>query len=539
MWTFLAGVAVVLAVAGIVFFLYRFPVVGRLAAWLATAFFLPVVLLCRLASATVDLFMSPQGARRRIAWWKRALWLTAGLLPMVFFFGDLAWPLPLPAAIDTGSFLIAGALVQVFVLGAAFFIVYEDFDVMDGVVAGKSRRIRGSRTATRPAVLAISVGLFAAYAIAIVYWLAEVEGLVLFDKRPHTGFALLDYVLIGLRTLPTDLFFGLLDRLTGDDTGVAFNATLAAQGYYIIVKTVGSSLLVGLVSIVIQEQWQLRRIVTEIGESDERHAYLVQRASFAPPVIKSGILRAAVSRSAIEKQKRLIVAAKEIGIFTLPQTFCHYLESFDPEVQQFGLDQCLEMFRFRSKEFEREQCEATLRKTARVLRRGKLKVEPLKKMLRLMTSMVIVKKDAIEIPDGLRGMIFASLKKELDKPRAREDAALRGFLRDLQSALGGSSTINKVAALDPRDDGWVKRLAERTLQIDGPSVLPVAKSYGGANGETNGHAQGAANGGTHSAANGNTRPDTNGAAPDLEVTRLAPPRDQDVQPGSPAPSEPR
>ena len=240
--------------------------------------------------------------------------------------------------------------------------------------------------------------LFAVYAVAIAYWLAEVRGFAIFDQRPHTGFSVVDYALVALRALPSDLVLSLLDRLTGDSTGVAFSGTLVAQTYYFAMQTIGLLLLVGLVSIAIQKHWQLRRIVTEIGESDERHAYLVERAVLAPWVIKSGILRAAVSRSATDKQKRLIVAAKEVGIFALPPSFCRHLESFDPEVQVFGLEQSLEMFRYRSKEFAPEQCEATLRNAAYVLRRGKLKLDPLKKLLRLMTSIAIVKKGSIEVP---------------------------------------------------------------------------------------------------------------------------------------------
>ncbi len=545
MWTFLAFLAAIVGVIGVLSVLHRAPAAGRPVAWLGAGLFFPAVILCRAASAIVDFLLSPRGVRRRIAWWKYASWSLIALIPTWTFLADLAWPLPLPAQLDPGYLLFLGALLQVLVLGAAFFIVYEDFDVMDGVMDGDARWIRGTRTATRPTVIAVSVVLFAIYAVAIAYWLAEVRGFALFDQRPHTSFAVIDYVLVALRSLPSDLLLGLLDRLTGDSTEVVFSGTLIAQAYYFTMQAVGSLLLVGLVSIAIQEHWQLRRIVTEIGESDERHAYLVERASLAPPVIKSGILRAAVLRSAVDKQKRLIVAAKEIGIFTLPQTFCHNMESFDPVIQVFGLEQSLEMFRHRSKEFEAEQCEATLRKAAHVLRRGKLQLDPLKKLLRLMTSMVIVKKDAIELPEPLRGMIFASLKKELAKPRAQEDAALRGFLRDLQSALGGSSAISKVVALDPRDDGWVKRLAERAVQADGSTVISVAKANGARNGKTNGrviHAtNGTANGSGHGVAtveaNVGANSEAAAAVAEIAVMRLLPPPAPTDQPGSLATSE--
>lgn len=254
------------------------------------------------------------------------------------------------------------------------------------------------------------------------------------------------------------------------------------------------------------------------------------------------MLRAAVTRSAPDKQKRLIVAAKEIGIFTLLQSFCQHLKSFDPEIQVFGLEQSLEMFRFRSKEFAPEECEATLRRAAHVLRRGKLKLDPLKKLLRLMTSIAIVKKDSIEVPNALRETIFESVKKELAKPRAQEDAALRGFLRDLQSALGGSSAVAKIIALDPRDDGWVKRLAERAIQSDRLATAAVPRSNAAGNGETNGQVihLAAANGNEHAPAALAVRAENSEAAAaiaEIAVMRLLPPPVPNVQPGNLATSE--
>jgi hypothetical protein len=138
-------------------------------------------------------------------------------------------------------------------------------------------------------------------------------------------------------------------------------------------------------------------------------------------------------------------------------------------------------------------------------------------------------------------MIFASVKKELAKPRAREDAALRGFLRDLQSALGGSSAVAKIVALDPRDDGWVKRLAERAVQGDGLA----AKSNGAGIGKTNGEVihLAATNGNGHHPAELEMRSDATSEAAsaiaEIAVMRLLPPPVPNAQPDNLATSEHR
>jgi hypothetical protein len=430
----------------------------------------PLLQLARGASRLLDLVLRESGSRRQIRGWRYVAWVVVGLLPMAAFFGLVVWPAPLPAFADPGYLLILGAALHVFAVFAAYIIVHDDFDVMDGVVDAADRRIGGARNATRPAALAVSIALVAAYAVAIAWWLAVVEDVPLATTRPQTGWTAIDYALIGLRALPTDWLLGLLDRITGNNTSVAFGDALVAQVYYFTVKAIGSVLLVGVVAIAIQEIWQLRRIVTEIGESDTRHDYLIQRAILAPPIIKSGILRAAVTPKEGEKQKRLIVAAKEIGIFTLPQTFCHAVESFDSEVQVFGLEQCLEMFRHRARDFEVEQSERTLVKAAHVLRRGKLGAEPTKKLLRLMTAIVVLKRGAFAIPDSLRGMMQATIVAELDKPRAKEDPALRGFFRDLQSALNGAPAGARPAPLPEKvEQAWSRRTAP---QAQGVPALP-------------------------------------------------------------------
>lgn len=453
----------------------RYQRVGRVAAAIAVVVAWPALALCRGASAILDFVLGSAGARRRISTARYGLWTLVGLLPMAAFFALVRWPLPVAGVPDAGWLLVLGGLLHVFVVGAAYVIVHDDFDVMDGVVDADGRRIGGARNATRTGAIAISIALVAAYAIAIAYWLAEVEGVLLLSRHPQSGFTGIDYALVGLRALPTDFLLGLIDRISGNDTSVVFGDGLVAQAYYFIVKGIGSVLLVGVVAILIQEAWQLRRIVTEIGESDARHEYLVQRAILAPPVIKSGILRAAVTPQAVEKQKRLIVAAKEIGIFTLPQTFCHHVESFDSEVQAFGLDQCLEMFRHRARDFDAEQSSLTLTKAAHVLRRGKLGVEPTKKLLRLMTAIVVLKRGAFVVPDQLRRIIEATVAHELEQPRAKEDAALRGFYRDLRSALDGVTAGARPpipAMPDRRDETPKARPPLRKPSI--PALIEVA-----------------------------------------------------------------
>ena len=200
-------------------------------------------------------------------------------------------------------------------------------------------------------------------------------------------------------------------------------------------------------------------MVTEIGESAERHAALIARARLAPPFILRGNLRAATTRARPETQQRLIVAAQEIGLIALPERFCRHLESFAPELQVFGLDRCLEMFRFRAKEFDPAHATAIVCAAAPVLAGGALEVETLKKLTRLMTSVLIVKKESVELPGQVRESIIAALKAELAKPRAKEDAPLRGCLRDLQSALGGAPIVVKPVAVAEREaNDWLKRL---------------------------------------------------------------------------------
>ena len=339
------------------------------------------------------------------------------------------------------------------ILAAALLAIHEDYDVMDGIVADDRRRIGGVRSATRMPVMAISALFFVAYAVAVIYWLTEVNGVDLFDKRPATGVAAVDYLLIVLWSLPTELLLRPIDWLLGADTGVVFKATPVARAYYFTIYVIGSFLLAGLAAVALQMAWQLRRLVTEIGEGREgEHLYLMTRARLAPPVIKRGILGAAISTGDREKQKRLIDAARDLAIFTFPQTFCHYLESYDEEIQHAGLDRSIELFRQRSAEFERELCQTILRKTGRHLRRGKLGAETTKRLIRLMIAVLTAKRGVVEIDESYRDRMSAVINKQLRKVGADGDPALRGLLQDLRGALVRAVVV-KAAAPVPQSVG--------------------------------------------------------------------------------------
>jgi hypothetical protein len=173
----------------------------------------------------------------------------------------------------------------------------------------------------------------------------------------------------------------------------------------------------------------------------------------------------------------MIVAAQEAGIFALPAAFCAPLEGLRPDIQMFGLDRCFEMFRHRSREFADEDCATVLAAAAPVLRRGSLDVEPLKRLLRLMTAVIMVRKDAAMPAPAIRAVLMAAVKEELSGPRAAKDAALRGLLRDLQSALGGTPILVKpILFAVPAGNDRSKRItlpaaADRAVPRD--SLLPI------------------------------------------------------------------
>ncbi len=475
MRTFIVFVAAIAAVAGAFGLLARFPWAGRPLLWIFGAVERAVAGLCRAACLATAFLLSPSDDDR-VAWHRGLLWTGVGLIPLAAFFALAAARIGPDGVLDAGYLLIAGVVYLAFLLGSVAFVVYEDYDVMDGGTPAGTRRFGASHATTRPWVIGLSAALFAAYVIAIGWWLSAVHGVVLVETLPHTGFAAADAILIGLRALPTDLILSLVDRLTGSDTSVVFGASPAAQVYYFAAMVVGWGLLGSLVAVAIQQSWQSRRIVAEIGDNDERHALLIERARLAPPIVRRAILRAATTPGDVGRQERLIVAAQEAGLFALPEIFSRALGSFPVEVQSFGLDRCAVMFRYQAKAFEPEHCAAILCAAAPVLRSGDLELEPLKKLLRLVTSIIIVKKEAVEVSEAVKATIMAALKEELAKPQAREDAALRGFLRDLQSALGGAPIIVKPIPLPDRDIGdWLKRLpvppaaADRAARHDSPS----------------------------------------------------------------------
>jgi hypothetical protein len=459
-------------VAALAAFLGRNLAAGRLATRVRPGIVWLPLNLARWASAVLDLVLRPHGAKRQIAQWWYLLWALAALLPMGLFFANYFWPPPLPFALDAGWLLVVGLLFQVLVIAAGYVIAHDDFDYMDGVIEGEPPRIRGNRTATRSGAIALTVALFIAYAAAIAFWLSAVEGLPVVDLRPVTSVHVVDYLLVALRALPTDYLLSLLDWLTGDSTAVVFSNSFPGQLYYFAIRGFGVLIAIGVIAIAIQKTWQLRRIVMAIAASSEHPVVLIRRAAQSPPAIRNGILRAALTPSTVERQKRLIVAAKEMGIFILPQTFCRSVETFDPEIQVYGLEQCLEMFRRRARDFDPEQINATFVNAAAAFERGKLGLEPTKTSLRLMTSLLVHKRGLVHVDNALHALLAAAIAKEFDKPRGKEDPALRGFLRDFQSALNGPGQplVNRPANQPERKQETLKRLPEPAGQVAPPDT---------------------------------------------------------------------
>jgi hypothetical protein len=182
------------------------------------------------------------------------------------------------------------------------------------------------------------------------------------------------------------------------------------------------------------------------------------RARLAPPAVKHGILAAAVSTEDSARQRRLIEAARDIGICTFPQEFCRHLPAYDEGIQHFGLERALELYRQRVPDFGRESCEATLRRAGRHLHRGKLGNETLKRMVRLMVAILATKREVVRLDERLKKSILDAIARELNKPRAESDPAFRGLLQDLR---GGITRLGppKPPIATPAGAAWVKRLA--------------------------------------------------------------------------------
>jgi hypothetical protein len=457
METLIVLVAVIAAAAVTIWLLRHFPSMLRPLSWALSGIGRWLVGLCRTASLATDFLISPADGHLPIG--RVGLWIAVALAPMVLFFALVVTRVPMPGGFDPGYFLVAGAIFPVLLLGASFVGAYEDYDVMDSVIAAPKRRFAAGRAAACVPVVALSLVLFAAYVVAIAWWLVKVDRIALVEQLPDTATPALGYILVGLRALPTDILLSLIDWSTGGDTVVVFRASSAAQAYYFLSMTVGWGVLVGLAAVAIQHLWQLRRVVAELSAGDERQRDLMERARLAPSFVQCGILRAAIASGDPEVQRRLLVATQEIGLLPLPQMFCARLSAYDADLQVFGLERCLEMFRYRTREFDAADSTAIFRAAAPALIASKLEVEPLKKLLRLMTSVIIVKKVSGEVAKPLKEKVMAALKSELAKPRSKEDAALRGFLRDLQSALGGAPIIvNPLALPDREANEWLRNL---------------------------------------------------------------------------------
>ena len=425
----------------------------------------------RVAAAAADLLLA--GRSDKVVAWRVALFAAVGALPLVMALGVPVFP-PVAAVVDPGGLLTVGSLAMLLVLLAAAFIVREDQDVMDGIVAEDRRQFRGAHAAARPAAVLVATVLVVAYIAAGAWWLTATHNVPLVAREPAVGGPLV-YLLIALRALPTDPLLSLLDRATGDDTHVVFGSGLAAAAYFFLVRILGIGIAMTLIVVAVERTRQVRRFLAELEASDAYRPELIARGRRAPRSIVRGILDAATARGGGPRQERVIAAAVEMGLRDFPVRLCARLSHMKPDQQSYGLDRAVEMFRYRTREYDAAEALALVRTAAGVFAAGKLDLEPTKKLTRLMISVVIFKKDSLQIPESLRTVMMDALKVELAKPRARDDAALRGILRDLQSALGGEPIVVKPITLAGHNpDDWLRQLnlpqVDRAAQPETPST---------------------------------------------------------------------
>jgi hypothetical protein len=407
--------------------------------------FRPLLAACRVVASISDFFLGPEGSARRIAWPRFVVWIVAGFAPLAAFAATIVEPPLLPVVFDgalAGWLLVAAAVFHLLMLSAALISIHDDFNIMDGIVTDDRRTIGGRRSVTRSSVVATSVAFFVVYAAAIVDWLGGVVHVALLDRGPGTGIAIVDDLLVVLWALPTAPILRLIDWLAGVDTRPVFAGTPLATTFAIGIYAVGSILIAGLAAAALKMIWQLRRIVHQLGEGrDADRPYLIARARLAPSVIKRGILNAAIGATDRHRQMRLIEASRDLTIFTFPQTFLHYVEGYDVDIQQLGLDRSLELFRQKSADYEREPSEAILRKAGRLLRRGKLAPESTKRLVRLATAVLTAKRGVVRVDEQWRDPMFAVINRELRKVGPDGDAALRGVLHDLRGAISRAVVV--------------------------------------------------------------------------------------------------
>jgi hypothetical protein len=437
-----AGLAAVIALCVA---LTRMPGLLVAATRLVATFSRPFVALFRLAAGAVETIV----ARPVRAYGMRpamyAVWWAVMLLPLTIVVGVLlAWK-DTPA--DPGYLLVIAAIFQLLVLGAAFVVMHDDLDVMDGVIDDGGRTIGGGREVARLPMVASSLVLFVAYVSAIAWWLTDVRGLPIFLARPDTGATLVDFALVGLRTLPLGWLVGAASSLSGEETAVIFTNHPVAVVFRLLAGGAGLAILIGFAVALVQRVWQRRRMVAQLGKPaavpDEA---LLGRARRAPGSIRRGILHAAMVPDG-RRQMRLIAAARQVGILELPATFFRHLESCDEDAQRFGLEQISDFYKRCQKQFDPVTCVGILRQGTRLIARGRIDAEAMKRLLLVMSMILVTKRDALILDEAFKLRTREAIHKELERARAKDDPALRGLLREVRDILAGGGSSRKPAPL--------------------------------------------------------------------------------------------
>jgi hypothetical protein len=430
-WRMLTFVLFVLLVAVLLLFA-GYEWCRRLAAFLGDVAYRVLAFLGRGVSRFVDLVLSSRGVARVIPQWRIALFAAITFSPVAVYIYLMETADPRLDWLAVPVFLGSIVLFAVIVMVTALLITYEDYDVMDGLVRLTKRRFKGSLLAKRQETLLVICLIFFIYTTAIIHWFDGHVAGGLFIKKPDTGSTYVDYVLMGLLSMPPmDLFVKGLSQLASEDVEVVYRPTLISNIVYWTVYSVVSVLLLALIAALVNQAWQLKRIVGQVPETDETQLdYLIERAKRAPSAIKRGILRNAISNTNPEVQRKYIIVACKIETFTFPQTFCYNLRHYDHATQAFGLERIGEFVRSYLEAMDRVPKEALLQSIGYQLTYKGFSDTTRMKLLKILVDMLTLDRVA-----AYPANLLKTLSNQLNAVRRPHSPELRALIASARAAL--------------------------------------------------------------------------------------------------------
>jgi hypothetical protein len=398
----------------------RLPLMGGLRAG-----YRAVNALCALLASGLDLVLAPRASDGHISPYRLIAWGTANLAILLAL-----------ATFSSGPWLAAGLAaccallaVHLLLLVASICKINEENRIMQQGLAKERARFDVHAAVRDIAVIGQQIVIVLVSASMALELSNRFAPGYLLEHTPSTVLPFFDYLLVVFSALP---FMGGLVNVSEFADQVTF-AKGPGQLLGATIYVIGSSILIGTVTVWIQQLIAINAIVTGFEEAEGEDMHFLQLVvNRAPPVIKREMIRLALRDGGNERaQRRAIMTVPHLRIWSFPHAFLGKLHRFSKDIKNAGINKIADFLEGDGERFSEGFLDWGLRNALRQARSERNEEGVRAKLAALAATYATLRSK-----QGHFSVRSSDYGVMLDIAKTHKDGAVRGQMADVLMKIG-------------------------------------------------------------------------------------------------------